>query len=101
MGREEGEGERGVREDSEQEERKEGEWEGGGKGGEIRERGEKGTEKGEGDGDREGRRDKEEELGMSMFRFFVIEQFVFYCPSEKKLCFVSFLFEIQKQKKRF
>ena len=70
----------------------------GGKGGEIRERGEKGTEKGEGDGDREGRRDKEEELGMSMFRFFVIEQFVFYCPSEKKLCFVSFLFEIQKPK---
>ena len=35
---------------------------------------------------------------MSTFRFFVIEQFVFYCPSEKKLCFVSFLFEIQKQK---
>ena len=26
----------------------------------------------------------------------MIEQFVFYCPSEKKL--VSFLFEIQKQK---
>ena len=29
----------------------------------------------------------------------MIEQFVFYCPSEKKLCFVSFLFEKQKQKK--
>ena len=28
----------------------------------------------------------------------MIEQFVFYCPSEKKLCFVSFLFEIEKQK---
>ena len=36
---------------------------------------------------------------MSTFRFFVIEQFVFYCPSEKKLCFVSFLFEKQKHKK--
>ena len=39
--------------------------------------------------------------GCQRFVFFVIEQFVFYCPSEKKLCFVSFLFEIQKQKKRF
>ena len=37
-------------------------------------------------------------VGMSMFRFFVIEQFVFYCPSEKKLCFVSFLFEIEIKK---
>ena len=41
------------------------------------------------------------QLGMSTFCFFVIKQFLFYCPSEKKLRFVSFLFEIQKQKKHF
>ena len=42
-----------------------------------------------------GREREVEGVGKSTFRF---EQFVFYCLSEKKICFVSVLFEIEKQK---